>query len=374
MIYIVLITFILLLSYFSNKKNENAFYYIGFSCIFIIIAFRDYEIGANDTYNYVRYFTGMQKYYDVDGIVEFEKGFLIYNSIVKNITTTGYGYIIINTIVSLSSVFLLIKLYSENKALSLLYFFLPIGSLYTLYFITLRQTLGMSFFLFGLILYLKNVKYKNFIFLLFSITGYFFHTSIVLMIVFFLLLNRVSINRKNYVISIVVSFIVGILGLLDNLMFLLNIFNIFDSVVGRLITYADSEFSIEKFSLVAITTSIMGILLSFTASEKKFNTIFVKLFLVGIVLQNIFFKFIEIYRLAGLFTIFGLVCCTFIDFNKVKLNKLDKLRILVLKSIFIVIIGYSYYKIVNDFIVYNVLEDPRKLMPYKFIFETNRYY
>ena len=370
MIYIVLISFLLLLTFFSNKRNDNLFFHIGFFCVFVIIAFRDYKIGANDTYNYVRYFIGKQSYYNEDSR-EFEAGFVIYNSIVKFFTSTGYGYIFINTLVSMSSVFLMIKLYSEKKTLSLLYFFLPIGAIYSIYFIALRQIIGMSFFLFGMIFYLKNVKYKRVLFLLFSLIGYFFHTSIVLMFVFFLLLNHVKVSRKTYVIIIFASFIVGMIGLLDNLIFLMRFIKLLDPIIGRLAGYAESEFMFEKFSLVSITTSVMGILLCFGASDKKFNSIFVKMFLVGIVIQNVFFKFIEVYRLAALFTIFGMVSGTYIDFKKIRINKLGKS---VLKIIFVVIIGYSYYKIVNDFIVYNVVDDPRKLVPYNFIFETGRDY
>lgn len=370
MIYIVLITFLLLLALFSNKRNDNAFFYLGFFCVFVILAFRDYKIGANDTYNYVRYFVGKQNYYSEDSR-DLESGFLFYNSIVKFVTSTGYGYLFINTLVSMSSIFLMIKLYSEKKTLSLLYFFLPIGAIYVVYFIALRQIIGMSFFLFGMMFYLKNVKYKHVLFLLFSLIGYLFHTSIVLMIVFFTLLNHIKISKKTYVIVIFVSFIVGLIGLLDNLVFLMSFFNLLDPIIGRLAGYAESELILKKFSLVSVTTSVMGILLCLGASDKKFNSIFVKMFLVGIVIQNVFFKFIEVYRLAALFTIFGMVSCTYIDFNKIRIPKLWKSA---LKIIFIVIIVYSYYKIINDFVVYNVADDPRKLVPYNFIFETGRDY
>ena len=125
--------------------------------VVLFIGLRSPTVGA-DTLNYVKYFTGQQNYYNFD-TRELEVFFPRYNQIMGYILFhSGTLYMLFNTIISLSSIYYLVNKYSRNKCFSITLFFLC--SFYIIYFVALRQILGMAFLFWGVIAVIEKIRFR----------------------------------------------------------------------------------------------------------------------------------------------------------------------------------------------------------------------
>lgn len=376
MIYIVFVSYLLVLSLYSLKNSVNKnFFWANCVLIILLVGLRSYDIGSVDTLNYVRYFLGFQHYYNTDSR-ELETGFIIYNKVLACIVQTGWLYLLINATVSLCPLFYLIKKYSYNIHFSLLLFFIVWGDFYSVYFVCTRQVIGMSFSLWAIILFLEKRKYYIYLFIVLSVIGAAIHTSAPLMIFLFLILFYIKIPRIVYISICVVSFVIGYLGMLQDFEIFSSIFSVTGVIFARLSNYLNANFGDHNAALYPFFRTMFGVLICIVANNKNYGSMFTKLFLVGIVIGNLFPTFHEIYRLTSLFTIFGLISgtyvlpvyCTVNDRTAFKgvLNKMIRLLILL-------ILLYGYYKFVYS--IQNELKySNATLVPYEFFWEDKYSY
>ncbi|MBQ9231423.1 MAG: EpsG family protein [Prevotella sp.] len=285
----------------------------------IFFAFRAPVVGG-DTFNYVRYLTGEKDYYNLDPR-PLEDGFIMYREFVNCITDSRFAVMIINTLITLPPVLYMINKYSRNVPLSVLLFFYLQCTV--VYFCALRQMIGLSIIFVGLLYYLNRIEstgnkvfdLKGLIFLSVSIFfSFFFHTSSVVSGALILLLLPITIKYKLiYYALIIISLIANLFGFFDPLEFFAKILQQDISVIERLNDYMENDETTEGYDFShLIRLPLLGLITVYFMDKDKINHIFVKLFILGIVVQNLF-NTVEIFvRLFAVYNIFGCICFTWI--------------------------------------------------------------
>lgn len=371
-LYIVLIW----LAYVSwrrpNIKNRYAKYAILIT--FVFIAFRAPVVGG-DTLPYLRYLSGQRNYYSVQDLRDLEYLFTIYREIIRTITSSWLIIMIINTLISMAPVFYLLKKYSYNVPLSLLFFFYIHCTF--VYFCALRQIMGFSFILWGLIYYLYRVEhdtnriidYKGLLCLILSIfIAYGFHTSsIVIGLLILILMFIPGNNQYLYYILICSSFIVGvILKSFDSVSILSDFYGLDVGVTERINVYLQSEQENEDVGVNILWRQSLLALISILFMEKEQRKhIFVKLFVVGTLLYNLFYNIPMISRLLPIFNVFGIVCLTWIFGTKYKKSSRYRMKVNIVSLLLVLYFSRSEAIQLANW----DREDFTRLHPYYFVFQ-----
>lgn len=311
--YIFLILILYIALWVSNKTllYKKRIFYISCIIVYIFIAFRAQTVGA-DTNNYVNFFIGKTKEYNSDQR-ELEPLLLLYNHILQIISNGAVFYLMANTFFSLYPIYYLIKHYSHNKVLSIILFF--ILGYYITYFVALRQILSIALILYGFILYKENQnrKIKWSLFISFSIIAYFMHTSAIIVSILFIIIFLIkNINKEIYVLLIISSFLIGYI-FREN--FYMTIFayisGLNSSAIERINNYLNEDFSFESMSIITLLLpNIIALSYIKYMDSNLLDDEISKLYLLGIILNNIFMFFIFIQRLVIPFQIFSIITLT----------------------------------------------------------------
>ena len=381
MIFNLFVLYLLIIVFLSFKGYcLNRLYY--FNCILIIciVGLRGYDIGSVDTVNYVRFFLGKQMDYHDSG-KEIEIGLSLFNGIFKPFVKTGWLYLLIVAIISLTPLFYIVKKISPNKHLSILLLFIVLGNIISLYFVCMRQVLGMSFLLCGIIIWLKKIRFYKVYYIVFLFIGWLFHTVIILPGILFMLFSYYNISRVFYAGIAIVSFCLGVLGVFDDFSMFLFLFSYSGGLLDLLSNYAMIEFTGNIGYLYSTFRTILCLMICLFLNKDDFSNVFTKMFLIGVTLSNAFPGFQEMYRLSGLFCVFGIITISqlassifgkkhyFITSNIIKLN-------LSAKIIFMTILMYSYfnYSSANIRLQKRMETSSATLIPYSFFWEDKYNY
>lgn len=129
--YITIIILLFLLTFMKNKEESR----FKWACLltFFFVGFRACVVGA-DTYNYTLGYMGYN-YYNGEDIEPLYKD--VYVPFLSHIVKYEPFFVIVNTLVSLSPLYFMIKKYSNNKVMSILVFFL--FDIYLLYLMIIRN-------------------------------------------------------------------------------------------------------------------------------------------------------------------------------------------------------------------------------------------
>lgn len=316
--YILLIIILLILVYLEKNNKNDQLFKLASLLVLLFIGMRDSTVGA-DTLDYYNYFIGRQKYYNMDSR-ELEEGLAVYNAIIGFVTFRfGPLYLLINTFFSLLPVYFLIKKYSTFKTLSVLLFFL-IGN-YEIYFIALRQILGMSFLFWGVYLLEKNDRWKGMIAYVFcTLLGYSFHTSIIAFSLIYILLYFIPMQRKYVIFMLIIgSMLLGaIFQMFDitKLFELIVIANV--SAVERLEGYLNYDLADVNYNILTLVLpNIAAIIVYICMDKKRINHWFSKIYLTSILIFNVFNQVPMITRLNVPFTLMGIIVFTWAYRSKV---------------------------------------------------------
>ena len=287
--YAIFYTILLYLAYNVWKYKRKKYIYSTIMVTFAFVAFRAPVVGA-DTWNYVRYLTGERSFYNYD-IRELEPLFILYRTIVNDITDSRLLVMVINTVVSMSPVFYMIKKYSLNAPLSILMFFY-LGCT-NLYFVGLRQIIGFSFICWALllVLYANEKKIKTLtipmklgIMLLAIIIAYFFHTSNILYGVLVFCAIIIPIKSKH-----VALFIIGgsalfgvVLSKFDAYSFFQYLYLLDIKSIDRISPYLiNGELEAEAPLNILLRLTFLSSITLVLMDERDINHPFVKLFIMG---------------------------------------------------------------------------------------------
>ena len=317
MIFIVFVSwlfFIFLLSLYKHVPDK--IFYVNCVIIVLLVGLRGYDVGSSDTIRYVDSFMG--KSYTSHDTRETEFGYLIYLKVMQVVLPIRHGalFLITSAFLSLFPLFYYIKKESENVYFSLLGVFTYLQTIETVYFVCLRQILGMAIVLTSIILFyrVQGRVAKWFCIIVGAFLGWSFHTAALLMSFFFVLLYNIRIPRYVYAGILLLSYVWGVQseGLKD-LSFLYDVFFNTMGLFERLSVYADvsSAGSLVNNSYLSLLPTVFGCLIALFATDEKFHHFSCKMYFVGIIVFNLFNFFSENYRLTALFNVFGLVAITY---------------------------------------------------------------
>lgn len=381
MIYNVFVAYLLLISILSIKyKISYKLFYINAVFTLFIYGFRSYDIGSLDTLRYVKFFLGFQG----TGYETTEYGFHVFNQILRPFLPYGWMYLFAVDLIALLPLYILIKKYSSNPHISLLAFYCTFR-IYEVYIICTRQVIGMSFVLWAIYLFINNIKNKKKYFILLSFIGVSIHTTVLLMAIVFLFLYYIKIPRTVYISICLISYYLFYINFFENLIPILNFLGITGGSLGKFEAYV-LNFSDTTFYLHPTIRTIIGIILCISLDKDQYNSIFTKLFLMGIILTNLFSQFAQIYRLSGMFTLFGLIILPWVITSllskdkpliynqKFKINEFIAKRICIIITFVIILYSYANFKYINDDLSISGFDTPTMLNPYKFFWEDKYNY
>ena len=163
------------------------------------MAFRASNIG-NDTVIYISIFDRIDSFsfkeilsstFMMDGRMDLEKGFLLFNKVVSLFTSSSVMYLTITSTIIILSVAIFFQRYSESSVLSL-YLYTTIG-VYFFMITGMRQALSMSICLFG-VKYAEKRKLLRFLLIVFLAAS--FHKSAIVFLMVYWLVN-LKLSKKN---------------------------------------------------------------------------------------------------------------------------------------------------------------------------------
>lgn len=313
MIFVVILLMALFASYREHKVASNtiagdftlrkipALTTCLFIFMFLVCALRGDSVGK-DSENYIIGFN-----LGFSGRMEY--GILLILSICKNIGLQYQWFVIIFALLSLCPLYIAFKRESLNVALSLLAYFSFSNYFYPEAFNTIRATTAVAFFVLSLS-FLKERNWKKYI--CFSLIAILFHnTTIIAIIISWLLMTIKKVSSKSAYVLIVSSFVIGIA------------FKTGFSEYSDMISLWLGQYSGETADYYALHASLMeefnyniigtlSTMLPFTVfavlctNEENSRNIYYQLFLTGVVLSNVFVSVTLSYRITMYFTV--LVC------------------------------------------------------------------
>lgn len=362
--YIVLLLLLLFLAYNEWKfpKSSNFFFKISCWIVFIFIAMRAPVVGA-DTWNYYRYATGIRNFYNADSR-ELEPLYQLYNDFFRNYCPIGIVFMVTNTIIIFSPIRYILKKYCKYKTFGVLTFFLIYE--YIPFFVALRQILSLSIILWGVIWVIENRKYKLIVFIALSVVAWFIHTTAAVVAVLFLIAYFIPLKLRiipiaAISISAIIGIILGKFNVLDAFGFIAS----FDlNTIERVSLYLESQELKESLPLnILLRTSVIALLIFYFLDDKQINHWFSKIYLLGVILYNLFFSVPLINRMVMANTLFVIFVFPWLLENKYLPKQKRLLQILLL----IIILYFT-----RSYIITNTnydLKNDQRMHPYYFFFE-----
>lgn len=357
-------------------KIPKSLYYFNCLLIILLICLRGYDNGSVDTINYVNWVVGKGYSFYQETEDSLEPFYVKYVYFLQAFVKEGTVFLVINGALSLIPLFFLVKKYSTNPSISLFLFFLPLSNIHRMYFVCQRQILAMSVILIGFICveYLQKKYFKLFVLIATGLIAYNLHHMSVLISVAYILLQFVHFKKIPCVILIVLTFLLGLFyGGITDFGYLITLYYSSGAEIIQLIRYSDASLRDSmQLAFIALSSSLLGISLLLYTSESYFNKIYSKLFFVSVLLFNLFMSLVEVYRLAGLFTIFGLMVLPTMLENVHRRRKLTPIIcLLVLSAAYCT---YSYLMTLYAIDDGSLQQDTSTLVPYKFFWEDKYNY
>lgn len=363
--YVIIFVVLLVLAYFYWKVPQGK--YIKLSCISVLlfIGARARVVGG-DTIDYVRYFVGefsIYSYYE-----HVEQLFRQYNKIMGILLFHNEVlYLLVHTFICLLPIYKLAQKESNSIPLSCLLFF--VCGYYIHYMSALRQVLGLSILLWGIIYVIDKRKYRWIVFILSGIVGWSFHSSVFIAFWGYLLCYFFAIKKKKiYYIGIIFTSLIGVVFKSFNVsdFFALLALNHISEMkrMNEYLSWGLVDNDLGIFTL--LSSSIVSIFVIYLMDRNRVNSWVLKLYWVGIMLTNLFYAVPMINRLTLPFSIMGIFCMTWMFDSRYKLaQQSQKLKI---KVLILLVIGYFSQSYVKQQIYYD-LYDNMLLHPYYFFWQ-----
>lgn len=305
--YIVVVILLIYFAIKSHKYNSDIYFKYSAVITFVFMACRACVVGA-DTYNYTLGFMEKKDIYN-----DVEPLYNVYTSILRVIWKSEFFFIAFNTLFSLSMIYILIKRYSFDKTLSVLLFF--IFDVYQPYFVALRQILALSILLFGVYKLLEKRNWK--IYVVCAVVAYFMHNSTLINSILFFGLYYVKLNsRKCSIYLIVLSGLFGIVLSSFNIADILNFYLSMNTglTTDRLDNFIQSDqlndLSKTQGYIWLLRNVWVGLFIYGFMDKDKLNHWFSKIYLLSILLFNLFYNVDMITRINLPFNMFSIILFT----------------------------------------------------------------
>lgn len=279
-----------------DYKN-NTFTLVGGSYILFLLASIRHESMGADTMSYMLDFISLNNI--TDPTEEYEKGFQYFKLFVASFTDNPTLYLMVNSLIFISSVFIFLHRYSKEAFLSII-LFVSMGY-YQFSFSGLRQSLAMAILLYTY----KFIKDKNlFYFLIFVLIASQFHNSALIFLIAYPVAHW-KINFRHFGIMLSLFGLISFFGiyLIEILINLLKI----DFLSGRFKAYYDpafqSQLSLAGFAILFLIWSFCYVIyIKYDAHEQL--KILLNIVFVGLLFQFMTPLLAEFFRLSMYFSIF----------------------------------------------------------------------
>ena len=331
-----------LLFFYANEQRYISFFSIRAArvlALFCLIFFFGFQCFVwNDWVAYYHFYEHLPNlpkldYSDVEFCYleiaghELEVGFILYSSLIKSLGFDYFAWIFINSLIDLSVLYLIFKRYSPSIILSFVAFLLFEGISFE--FNLFRNSKAILLFL----LSLPYIEKRNFLkFFILNLIGIFFHTSSLLYIPCYWLLNcRVSL--KGMWILFIISNLLFFLGSLFVTDSISNIVNLYFGQMGaatdKLSYHLTNQSQLRTSAVFSwiflIRTALMVyVLLNYHHLMKRYahSNLFVNSTLLWVVSANVFYPIGVLYvRIATLFVYAAwimVVYCLFLNSGRVR--------------------------------------------------------
>lgn len=250
MIPYLLIFFLAFLLYWQKDQSSKGLYYFFMICCIVMIGSRD-MIGGFDVYIYGEVFEA----YSVPQMLAFpffEKGYLIYNALVRQITDDRYYFFFITAAITIIAHFSAIRKMSPLLFFSLFIYF---SKFFLMSFVYVRQFMAMGIVWWALVYLIKG---KKLVPILMLVAAYYFHRSSILFFPMIFLLN-VKLTRNQMILLVF-----GVFA-----MFLSPIGNFLLTVLAENSDNEKLNYYTDKTNSINFLYVIEGLLLSYVAYVYK---------------------------------------------------------------------------------------------------------
>lgn len=366
--YIFLLFLLLLLAYLEWREKATSQLYFKVACciVFFFVAFRAPIVGA-DTWNYYRFATGIRSFYNYDPR-DPEPLYLLYNDFFRRFCPIGIVFMSVNTIIIFSPIYYILNKYCKYKAFSVLSFFLLYN--YTTYFTALRQVLSLAIILWGVIYVMEKKKYRWVVYLGLGVLAWLMHTTAAVVAPLFIF--AYVLRLRNRIIPIAAICITAILGIVLKTFNILDAFNFLLSfnfeATERISFYLQDSELLDNIAInVALRNTILGIIIFLCIDRNKMNHWFAKIYLLGILIFNLFISVPMMQRMVAGNMLFIIVVISWIFESQNYLYR-HKQLINIVMSLIILYFTRSYIIVNTDYDIH----DEAKMHPYYFYFEDYR--
>lgn len=324
-IYIVLAVLLILLSQF-----RTAGVVFSFIVLFIVSTIRADSVGKDHLAFKLAFLYEISDYRITDLLKKYEIGWMTVNLFVKDYFNDFQVVVAIAAMLTLYPIYLTMKKMSLHMGLAILLYFLLFY--YCLSFSLIRQFIAISFFVLAVYHFEKNNMVK---FIITITCAAIFHYSVFGMILILFAVRTVSVSYRFVTLTVIITFLIGFLGLTDNLRSLIELLP-FEKYAHYADYKADAAFDRLNVYLFLVPKCIMCILL-YRFMPQKDSPMFMKLYFGGTILSNLFISISLIGRLVLYFNIFEI----FLLPNMVYLQQSTILRLRL--RIIVVLYGLIYF-------------------------------
>ena len=361
--YAILFLLCIIFLFFSNvlKTQTSKNIIIIFTLIVLCLVSRTrYILGGSDYFIYERLFESVpdltrQSFFVVNNswLVNYEKGYLFLNSVIKTIGFNFYGFTLIHAIIFYVFMYIGLKKYIDNFSLLIMIF------LYKLFFyntfISLRQSIAVAIF-FLILKYIQEKKpYKYFIGCMLAMS--FHNAALILFPIYFI--NRIALT-KNKIIFLNVFFLPTIMLSYVDLPILKILSPIAqylptESAIGK-IEYLTSSIDLAGINLLHTFEYVLIMFLLIISYEKvvkinKDSEFIIKLFLCLIPIFTLLRGYTILTREKDFLTFtFAMLLNYLCQINKKKYS-------LIIQTVTIIVCAYGFFRFITLF-------DNGGMMPY----------
>lgn len=336
----------------SNNTNKRIFY-VSMFLLAALSALKASTVG-NDTHEYLRLFEIAESPQNMD--TRYEIGYLYYNYYLTRIFSDPQFLFIISSIIMYASFASFIWKYSKMPWLSVMLFFTY--SLFTFSMSGIRQSLAIAF-LFWAVDFLIQKKYTWSIALV--LFASLFHESAILFLPC-LLLRWIKLTNKTVLLSILAG-IIGYLFLGGLLNWIFERFASYENYTNSMYFTGDTRVASILGLIIALFIFFYSYsvyrkqIYRFSDDEKGINELFLKIYLVNVVLLILCLKVNLIDRFALYYSVYSMILLPNFIFYSASRNK----RML----IFVILLFFYLYE--NAVLLYR--PEWNSVYPYKFYWE-----
>lgn len=293
----------------KNEKEKRIFE-ISILIFLCIISGTRYNLGGTDYFVYKTVYDvvptinefNFESVQNINGTFGMEKGYLLYNSIIKTLGFSFYGFTLINSIIFYTCLYIGLKRYIKNFNFFLIIF------LYKMFFydtfISMRQSVSMVIFFIALQFIEKKKPVKYWI--LCTIALFFHNSAIILFPLYFI--RNFKISKKTFMIINIVGLIFLILNITGIFVFNpINVINILFSNNSIALEKSNSYFDItEKISIIhSLEYFVIAIILYFNyeyiQNKNDKSKLVINIFIILMFIFTVMRGFVIITRIKDYF-------------------------------------------------------------------------